>query len=130
MAAMETFTGWHTWSDAEPGLTRRLPAEVTAEIARAVEFATSHHGDQRRKTGVPYLEHLLEAVLRQPGSKGILVEVVWEQVFDGLEPGFRGCPEALEEADFGEQHREVGGEPGHMRSGYRGVGSGMYPGNT
>jgi (p)ppGpp synthase/HD superfamily hydrolase len=62
MAAMETFTDWHTWSDAEPGLTRRLPAEVTAEIARAVEFATSHHGDQRRKTGVPYLEHLLEAV--------------------------------------------------------------------
>ncbi len=40
----------------------RLPAGVTAEIARAVEFATAHHGDQRRKTGVPYLEHLLEAV--------------------------------------------------------------------
>jgi (p)ppGpp synthase/HD superfamily hydrolase len=62
MAAMETFTDWHTWADTEPGLTRRLPAEVMAEIARAVEFATTHHGDQRRKTGVPYLEHLLEAV--------------------------------------------------------------------
>jgi guanosine-3',5'-bis(diphosphate) 3'-pyrophosphohydrolase len=35
---------------------------VTSEIARAVEFAVAHHGDQRRKTGAPYLEHLLEAV--------------------------------------------------------------------
>jgi guanosine-3',5'-bis(diphosphate) 3'-pyrophosphohydrolase len=59
---METFTGWHSWPDAEPGLRRRLPAGVTAEIARAVEFATAHHGAQQRPTGVPYLEHLLEAV--------------------------------------------------------------------
>ena len=59
---METFTGWHTWADAAPGLGRRLPAEVVARIAKAVRFATAYHGDQRRKTGVPYLEHLLEAV--------------------------------------------------------------------
>jgi guanosine-3',5'-bis(diphosphate) 3'-pyrophosphohydrolase len=59
---MKTFTGWHTWADAGPGLERRLPAEVIARIAQAVQFATAHHGDQRRKTGVPYLEHLLEAV--------------------------------------------------------------------
>jgi (p)ppGpp synthase/HD superfamily hydrolase len=62
MAVMETFTGWHTWPDAAPGLRAQLPAEVVAELARAVEFATVHHGDQRRKTGVPYLEHLLEAL--------------------------------------------------------------------
>jgi guanosine-3',5'-bis(diphosphate) 3'-pyrophosphohydrolase len=59
---MQTFTGWHTWADAAPGLGRRLPAEVVGKITRAVEFATAYHGDQRRKTGVPYLEHLLEAV--------------------------------------------------------------------
>jgi guanosine-3',5'-bis(diphosphate) 3'-pyrophosphohydrolase len=59
---METFTGWHSWPEAEPGLRHRLPAEVTAEIARAVEFAVANHGDQQRPTGVPYLEHLLEAV--------------------------------------------------------------------
>jgi guanosine-3',5'-bis(diphosphate) 3'-pyrophosphohydrolase len=59
---METFTGWHTWADAAPGLERRLPSEVVAKIASAVQFATAYHGDQRRKTGVPYLEHLLEAV--------------------------------------------------------------------
>jgi (p)ppGpp synthase/HD superfamily hydrolase len=62
MMAMETFTGWHTWPAAVPGLRARLPAEVVTELARAVEFATAHHGDQRRKTGVPYLEHLLEAL--------------------------------------------------------------------
>jgi GTP pyrophosphokinase len=62
MTAMETFTSWHSWADAEPGLRRRLPALVTAEIARAVDFAVAYQGDQRRKTGVPYLEHLLEAL--------------------------------------------------------------------
>jgi (p)ppGpp synthase/HD superfamily hydrolase len=59
---METFTAWRSWADAAPGLRRRLPAEVVAELARAVSFATAHHGDQRRKTGAPYLEHLLEAL--------------------------------------------------------------------
>jgi len=59
---MKTFTSWHSWADAEPGLSQRLPAEVVARLARAVEFARLHHGDQRRKTGVPYLEHLLEAL--------------------------------------------------------------------
>jgi len=59
---METFTAWHTWPDAAPGLSRRLPADVVAELARAVRFATARHGDQRRKTGAPYLEHLLEAL--------------------------------------------------------------------
>jgi guanosine-3',5'-bis(diphosphate) 3'-pyrophosphohydrolase len=31
-------------------------------VAAAVDFALRYHGDQRRPTGVPYLEHLLEAV--------------------------------------------------------------------
>jgi len=59
---MKTFTAWHTWPDAVPGLDRRLPAGAVAELARAVRFATGYHGDQRRKTGVPYLEHLLETL--------------------------------------------------------------------
>ncbi len=59
---MRTFTDWHTWPDAAPRLAAVLPDETVSEIARAVRFATEHHGDQRRKTGVPYLEHLLEAV--------------------------------------------------------------------
>lgn len=59
---MKTFTSWHAWPDAEPELSQRLPATVVARLAGAVEFARLHHGDQRRKTGVPYLEHLLEAL--------------------------------------------------------------------
>jgi GTP pyrophosphokinase len=59
---MRTFTDWHTWPDAAPELTALLPGDVVARLAQAVQYATEQHGDQRRKTGVPYLEHLLEAV--------------------------------------------------------------------
>jgi GTP pyrophosphokinase len=59
---MELFTNWHTWPGAEPELRRLLPAATCDEVARAVEFAIRYHGDQRRPTGAPYLEHLLEAL--------------------------------------------------------------------
>ncbi len=59
---MEIFTGWHTWDEAEPGLRERLPDATVAQLHRAVAFATEYHGDQRRPTGAPYLEHLLEAL--------------------------------------------------------------------
>jgi (p)ppGpp synthase/HD superfamily hydrolase len=39
-----------------------LPAETADAVADAVRFATRWHGDQRRPTGTPYLEHLLEAL--------------------------------------------------------------------
>jgi guanosine-3',5'-bis(diphosphate) 3'-pyrophosphohydrolase len=87
MAAMETFTGWHTWADAAPALRRLLPAGTVADVARAVEFATAYHGDQRRKTGVPYLEHLLEAVqilVEGAGvtSRDVLVAAVLHDVLE------------------------------------------------
>jgi GTP pyrophosphokinase len=59
---MKLFTGWHTWDEAEPGLRDRLPAATVAQLRRAVAFAAAHHGSQRRPTGAPYLEHLLEAL--------------------------------------------------------------------
>jgi guanosine-3',5'-bis(diphosphate) 3'-pyrophosphohydrolase len=59
---MELFTGWHTWRQAEPELRARLPAGTVTAIGRAVAFAAEHHGDQRRPTGAPYLEHLLETL--------------------------------------------------------------------
>ena len=59
---MELFTNWHTWPQAEPELRRLLPASTCDAVARAVEFAVRYHGDQRRPTGAPYLEHLLEAL--------------------------------------------------------------------
>jgi (p)ppGpp synthase/HD superfamily hydrolase len=56
------YTDWHTWQQAEPGLRERLPAGTVARVHEAVIFAADHHGDQRRPTGAPYLEHLLEAL--------------------------------------------------------------------
>jgi (p)ppGpp synthase/HD superfamily hydrolase len=59
---MILFTGWHTWDAAEPGLAERLPPATVAQLRRAVAFAVGYHGGQRRPTGAPYLEHLLEAL--------------------------------------------------------------------
>ena len=59
---MELFTSWHSWPQAEAGLRELLPAPAVAAVGRAVAFAVSQHGDQRRPTGAPYAEHLLEAL--------------------------------------------------------------------
>jgi GTP pyrophosphokinase len=62
IGGVELFTGWHDWADVEPELRRVLAAETAAAVAEAVEFAIRWHGDQRRPTGAPYLDHLLEAL--------------------------------------------------------------------
>ena len=59
---MELYTSWHTWPAAEPELRGLLPAATCDAVRRAVEFAVRYHGGQRRPTGAPYLEHLLEAL--------------------------------------------------------------------
>lgn len=40
----------------------RLPVQTIDRVTEAIDFARSAHGDQRRPTGAPYLEHLLEAL--------------------------------------------------------------------
>ena len=59
---VEVFTNWHTWQRTEPELRRLLPAATCDAVARAVAFALRFHGGQRRPTGAPYAEHLLEAL--------------------------------------------------------------------
>ncbi len=59
---MRLFTNWHTWQQAGPGLRAVLPADTVARLHRAAAYADAHHGDQRRPTGAPYREHLLEAL--------------------------------------------------------------------
>jgi guanosine-3',5'-bis(diphosphate) 3'-pyrophosphohydrolase len=59
---VELFTNWHSWPRAEPELRRLLPASTCDAVANAVEFAVRYHGGQRRPTGAPYVEHLLEAL--------------------------------------------------------------------
>ena len=59
---MELFTDWHTWQQAEPELRRLLPAATCDAVGDAVTFALRFHGDQKRPSGAPYVEHLLEAL--------------------------------------------------------------------
>jgi (p)ppGpp synthase/HD superfamily hydrolase len=59
---VELFTNWHTWPRTEPELRRLVSAATCDAVATAVEFAIRHHGGQRRPTGAPYLEHLLETL--------------------------------------------------------------------
>src|SRR5690349_5354057 len=58
---MELFTSWRSWADAEPELRRRLPEATVAILHKAVADAARLHGEQRRPTGAPYTDHLLEA---------------------------------------------------------------------
>jgi len=39
-----------------------LAPETVEEVTGAIRFAVKWHGEQRRPTGAPYLEHLLEAL--------------------------------------------------------------------
>jgi guanosine-3',5'-bis(diphosphate) 3'-pyrophosphohydrolase len=60
--AVDLFIDWHTWERTEPELRALLPAATCDAVARAVAFEVRFHGGQQRPTGVPYVEHLLEAL--------------------------------------------------------------------
>lgn len=59
---VELFTDWHSWQEVAPELRRLLPTATCDKVAEAVMFALRFHGDQKRPTGAPYVEHLLEAL--------------------------------------------------------------------
>ncbi|MFD0685377.1 HD domain-containing protein [Actinomadura fibrosa] len=57
---MEVFTSWRTWDAARADL---AASDIDLDrLERAAKAAQRWHGDQRRPTGVPYVEHLLEAL--------------------------------------------------------------------
>ncbi len=60
--SVERFTDWHTAAAAVAGMREWLPAQTIGQVTEAIDFAQVKHGDQVRPTGVPYLEHLLEAL--------------------------------------------------------------------
>ncbi len=60
---------------------------------------------------------LREAVVAQAARDLVGVELVREQVLDGVEAIGGGCGEALQEGHFGVHQREVGGESGHVTRG-------------
>jgi guanosine-3',5'-bis(diphosphate) 3'-pyrophosphohydrolase len=106
---VELFTNWHTWDLAAPGLAERLPSDTVGLLHRAVTFASEHHGGQRRPTGAPYLEHLLEALevlVRGAGVTGpdILCAAVLHDVVEDT-----GCTRGDVAAAFGPRVAELVG---------------------
>lgn len=59
---MREFVSWRAWDEAADDLTKELPADTYQTVSQAAEAAQRWHGDQQRPTGVPYVEHLLEAL--------------------------------------------------------------------
>jgi guanosine-3',5'-bis(diphosphate) 3'-pyrophosphohydrolase len=59
---VELYTSWRSWPQAEAWLRERLPDHAVRKVGRAAAFAAGQHGDQRRPTGAPYTEHLLETL--------------------------------------------------------------------
>jgi len=91
---VETFTSWHDWATTEPELRASVPAVTADAVSRAVSFAVEWHGDQLRPTGVPYLEHLLEALEilvrgAQVADEDVLCAVVLHDVLEDTD-----CPPA------------------------------------
>jgi guanosine-3',5'-bis(diphosphate) 3'-pyrophosphohydrolase len=106
---VELFTDWHAWPQAESGLRELLPAPVVAQVGQAVAFAASQHGDQRRPTGAPYTEHLLEALevlARGAGvtDPGVLCAAVLHDVVEDT-----ACTVAQVAARFGPRVAELVG---------------------
>ena len=106
---MELFTSWHSWPQAESGLRELLPAPVVVQVGQAVAFAASQHGDQRRPTGAPYTEHLLEALevlARGAGvtDPGVLCAAVLHDVVEDT-----ACTVAQVAARFGPRVAELVG---------------------
>ncbi|GAA2623907.1 HD domain-containing protein [Actinomadura fulvescens] len=96
---METFTSWRTWDEAKADLAE-LPVDLPA-VEKAATAAQRWHGDQRRPTGVPYVEHLLEALevlVRGPQvtSSDLLAAVLLHDVVEDT-----GATVSEVEAEFG-----------------------------
>ena len=91
MIGVELFTDWHTWAEAEPELRSLVPPATGDAVGQAVSFAVRWHGDQRRPTGAPYLEHLLEAL-------EVLVAAVLHDVVEDT-----GCTVAEVRESFGDE---------------------------
>lgn len=103
----EVFTNWKSWRDAARPLAAALPGEAVEVLEEAVAFAVRQHGDQLRPTGVPYLEHLLEAleiavIGAQVRDPDVLVAIVLHDVVEDTP-----CTRAEIAERFGEHVAEL-----------------------
>lgn len=98
---MKIFTSWTSWGQAAGPLREALPSQTVEVLREAVTFAHGHHGVQQRRTGRPYVEHLLEALEVAVAGAGltdrdVLVTTVLHDVLEDT-----SCTEAQLARRFG-----------------------------
>ncbi|MFB4305976.1 HD domain-containing protein [Actinomadura sp. GTD37] len=104
---MEVFTRWHNWDTARADITASGAAVDVDALDAAVAAALRWHGDQKRPTGDPYVEHLLEALevlVRGAGvtAPAVLSAVVLHDVVEDTPATLRDV-----EAEFGPEVAEL-----------------------
>ncbi|MGW3766475.1 HD domain-containing protein [Actinomadura verrucosospora] len=104
---MEVFTRWHAWETARADIVASgAPVDVDG-LERAVAAALRWHGDQRRPTGDPYVEHLLEALEVLVRGAGVTTPAVLSAAV--LHDVVEDTPASLAdvEAEFGPEVTEL-----------------------
>ncbi|QXJ22051.1 bifunctional (p)ppGpp synthetase/guanosine-3',5'-bis(diphosphate) 3'-pyrophosphohydrolase [Actinomadura graeca] len=102
---MEVFTHWRTWDAARAGL---AGSGIDLDrLERAAVAAQRWHGGQLRPTGVPYVEHLLEALEALVRGAGVTDPAILDAVLlhDVVED--TGATVADIEAAFGDEVAEL-----------------------
>lgn len=104
---MEVFTRWHGWDTARADIAASgAPIDAYA-LGRAVAAAERWHGDQKRPTGAPYAEHLLEALEVLVRGAGVAAPAVLAAavLHDVVEDTPATLPDV--EAEFGPEVTEL-----------------------
>ncbi|WP_433328897.1 HD domain-containing protein [Spirillospora sp. CA-294931] len=103
---MEIYISWRTWDAARDDLARLGTVDVPA-LERACAAAERWHGDQLRPTGVPYVEHLLEALEVMTRGAGVTDPAVLAATLLHDVAEDTGATVADIEAEFGPEVAEL-----------------------
>ncbi|SFN81671.1 MULTISPECIES: HD domain-containing protein [Actinomadura] len=104
---MELFTRWHAWETARADIAASGADIGLDGLDEAVAAAERWHGDQRRPTGAPYVEHLLEALEVLVRGAGVTAPAVLSAAI--LHDAVEDTPATLAdvEAGFGPEVTEL-----------------------
>ncbi|MCP9967359.1 HD domain-containing protein [Actinomadura madurae] len=104
---MELFTRWHAWETARADIAASGADIGLDGLDKAVAAAERWHGDQRRPTGAPYVEHLLEALEVLVRGAGVTAPAVLSAAI--LHDAVEDTPATLAdvEAGFGPEVTEL-----------------------
>lgn len=102
---MEVFAHWRTWDEARAGLA--ASGIDLDRLEKAAVAAQRWHGGQLRPTGVPYVEHLLEALEVLTRGAGVTGPAILDATLlhDVVEDTGAGVADV--EAEFGPEVAEL-----------------------